>query len=391
MICGLNRSILSVLVAAALAASNSAFVVTGFVPAKSSSPVSKTTPLAPAYRTPRQAAERGRDPRRCGPSTVEAIGAGGAQQRRKPTRHFAWPISRDPTGVTSDYPLTITRIAITVASCYLTWYAQTQYSNVMASAAVTLVCSMVFDKRLGQAAFCGSFAGMCSQAVIPTRNLALALGGITSLLYEIFIHAQNAFLGVGGRLGATAFLATSAVAYKTGVKTGLGRLTLFGGTRALKLSALRWESTIAPFAFWHAVGAVATIVLREVSDDSAAADPVRASAVVGLAGALLLPNDAAAALAVYGGTFVGMSLPSKLMGLSALDLSHRLFTLGNVVSLLLAFALSGALSGIVHGATIDWKLWQGGWGGKAGMCAFVGCMTYRSVTTLLGKLTREKR
>eukprot|EP00537_Pseudo-nitzschia_pungens_P015309 CAMPEP_0172412356 /NCGR_PEP_ID=MMETSP1061-20121228/77861_1 /TAXON_ID=37318 /ORGANISM="Pseudo-nitzschia pungens, Strain cf. pungens" /LENGTH=302 /DNA_ID=CAMNT_0013148585 /DNA_START=121 /DNA_END=1026 /DNA_ORIENTATION=- len=207
---------------------------------------------------------------------VETIPPGGATTTSitTTTRRFAWPVSRDPRGMSPDYPLAATRVAITIACCYLTWFAQAQYSNVMASAALTLVCSMVFDKRLGQAAFCGTFAGMCSTSVIPTKGLALGLGAVTSVLYEILIHSRNAFLGVGGRLGFTAFLATTAVAYKKGVRTGLENLAFFGGSRVLRLSALDWEKTILPFAAWHAAGAVATIVLREVSDDSAAADPV---------------------------------------------------------------------------------------------------------------------
>jgi hypothetical protein len=60
------------------------------------------------------------------------------------------------------------------------------------------------------------------------------------------------------------------------------------------------------------LGAVATILLRESSDDSAAADPVRASSVVSLLGSLFL-RDPTAVLAFYGGSFVGMSLPSRLM------------------------------------------------------------------------------
>lgn len=327
---------------------------------------------------------------------MDMIPAGGAQQQpqvpkgrqttkgRQLLRRFAWPVGKDPRGISPDYPLTVTRIAITVGACYLTWFAQAEYSNVLASSALTLICSMVFDKRLGQAAFCGSFAGMCSTAVIPTKNLAVVLGLVTSLCYEILIHGGNAFLGVGGRLGATAFLATSAVAFRTGIRTGLGKYAIGGGSRALKLSALNWEKTLLPWAIWHAVGSVATIVLREVSDDSAAADPVRASAVVGLAAALLLP-DKTAALAVYGGSFTGMSLPSKLMSLTP---SSRRLSITNVISLLLTFAVAGAFGGIVHGATIDWKLWTGGWGGKAGLCAFVGCMAYRTISGILASTRR---
>mmetsp|Transcript_8073 Transcript_8073/g.17948 ORF Transcript_8073/g.17948 Transcript_8073/m.17948 type:complete len:403 (+) Transcript_8073:270-1478(+) len=383
MIFNFHRSLLlSVSFATLLFASNIAFV-TGFTRQKSLHPEKSTRNVT----------------RRVASFEVIAIPPDGAQQQQQPpqgarqrglaTRRFSSATSRDPRAASLDYQLTVTRIAITVASCFLTWFAQAQYSNVMASAAMTLVCTMIFDKRLGQAAFCGSFAGMCSQAIIPTKNLALVLGATTALLYEILIHAQNAFQGIGGRLGTTAFLATSAVAYKTGVKTGLERLALFGGSRTLELSALQWESTILPFAFLHTVGAVATIVLREISDDRTAADPVRASAVVGLAGALFL-REPSAALALYGGSFVGMSLPSKLMSLTSGDLSSRNPTLGNVLSLLLAFCVSGLFAGILHGASVDWNLWQGGWGGKAGGCAFVGCMTYRTMTGLLGALQTKR-
>jgi len=322
-------------------------------------------------------------------NVVGSIPSGGALRPRaqQPTKtsRFAWPIGKDPKGMSPDYPLTATRIAITVATCYLTWFAQTQYSNVLASSALTLICSTVFDKRLGQAAFCGSFAGMCSTSIIPTKNLALVLGLVTSVCYELLIHVGNAFLGVGGRLGATAFLATSAVAYKTGIKTGLAKYSIAGGARSLKLSALNWETTLMTWAVWHAIGAVATIVLREVSDDSTAADPVRASAVVGLAGALLL-QDKTAALAVYGGSFTGMSLPSKLMAMAP---SSKRFSVTNVLSLLLTFAIAGAFGGLVHGATLDWKLWTGGWGGKAGFCAFVGCMAYRTMSGIYGMFRRS--
>lgn len=377
-------SLLTIFIAVLLVFSESAVHgVEGFRTSESSTVRSS---LVSSFRTTLLAGKRKNDGRIGIGNLVHTIPAGGAQSPapgRQSAPRFAWPIGRDPKGISPDYPLAVTRIAITVATCYLTWFAQAEYSNVMASSALTLICSMVFDKRLGQAAFCGSFAGMCSKAVIPTKNLALILGLITSLCYEVFIHIGNAFLGVGGRLGTTAFVATSAVAYRTGISTGLGKYALAGGSKALKLSALNWQSTLLPWAFWHAVGSVATIILREISDDSAAADPVRASAVVGMAGALLLHDNKVAALAVYGGSFTGMALPSKLMSLEA---SSRRLTISNVLALLLTFAAAGALGGIVHGATIDWKIWTGGWGGKAGFCAFLGCLAYRTVSGVLSRI-----
>lgn len=167
----------------------------------------------------------------------------------------------------------------------------------------------------------------------------------------------------------TAFLATSIVTAVTGVSTGFK-------VSALTIKALK-KKVILPMMLWHAVGSVATIVLREVSDESAAADPVRASAVVGLIGALLL-EEKTAALAVYGGSFVGMSLPSRLIN-GRRGSSQPL----SILSILVAFASAGALGGIVHGATINWKVYANGWGGKAGTCAFLGCLLYRFVSSIL--------
>ena len=168
-----------------------------------------------------------------------------------------------------------------------------------------------------------------------------------------------------------AFIATSIVAAASGVPTGFSCSSI--GIDSLK------KSTILSMALWHAVGSVATIVLREASDDSAAADPVRASAVIGLTGALLL-QDKAAALAVYGGSFVGMSLPSRLVhGVLPGKVKEGGVPTSTVASILAAFAVAGALGGFVHGATIDGGFWPGGWGGKAGTCAFIGCLLYRGV------------
>lgn len=294
-------------------------------------------------------------------------------QRGGTTQIPAWPLNKDPKGMAPDYPLAFARIGITIGCTFLTWYAQSQYSSVMASSALTLICSMIFDKRLGQAAFCGSFAGMCSSAVIPSWSLAVSLGAMTSFLFEALIHYQNAYLGVGGRLGMTAFLATSFIAAVSNVSTGFSMAPI-------SLAALK-SNAVLSMAFWHAVGSVATIALREASDDSAAADPVRASAVVGLAGALLL-KDKTAALALYGGSFVGMSLPSRLM-YGPNPTGDKSNTLASILS---TFAVAGALGGIIHGATNSFGWWLGGWGGKAGTCAFLGCLLYRGIRKSVGSV-----
>ena len=282
----------------------------------------------------------------------------------------SWPLLKDPKGIAEDFPLSSARVAVTVGATYFTWYAQqVGHSNVLASAAVTLCCSMFFDKRLGQAAFCGSFAGMCSNSLVGDTKWALILGVLTSVCFEILIHTKKLFLGVGGRLGATAFIATSIVSAAQQISTGVS-------TDSIRIPTS--FSPILKMMFWHAVGSASTIALREASDESAAADPVRASAVIGLLAALVL-KDKAAALGVYGGSFVGMSLPSRLMyGILPGKLKEgAILPTPSAFKLLSAFAIAGCLGGLFHGYTAEIGWWSGAWGGKAGLFAFAGCLLFR--------------
>lgn len=233
---------------------------------------------------------------------------------------------------------------------------------------------MCFDKRFGQAAFCGTFAGMGSRALVPSWQAALGLGGLTSFLFEWLMHRKSMFLGLGGRLGFAAFIASSSIGVIQSVPTGVTISSLF--------SKNIQATTLLFMAFWHALGSVATIVLREVSDDFAAADPVRASATVGLIGALLLENKTAA-LGLYGGSFVGMSAPSRLLhgvvpGSPAGNFNQK----NTKLSLITSFAVAGAIGGVVHGAAIDLGWWPGGWGGKAGFFALIGVMIYRGLSKM---------
>ncbi|KAL7467183.1 hypothetical protein ACHAXS_007436 [Conticribra weissflogii] len=288
----------------------------------------------------------------------------------------------------SDLSLLATRVGITVLSTLSTWFLHIHngHSPVLASSAATLLISTCLDKRLGQAAFCGSFAGMSGAHLAPSVSSAVLLSALTSLSYEVLIHAKNLSLGIGGRLGATAFVATSALARYRGVAS-VGRkvrraIWKTGGT-GFPLSPI-----VTTMMACHAVGAVATIFLREASDESGAADPVRASAVVGLLGALFV-KDPTSVLALYGGSFVGMSLPSRLMYGSAPGNARS----GSPTPLALtaAFAGAGAIAGLIHGITIHRGYWNGGWGGKAGLCAFAGCWIYRGLASAMDAVKSKAR
>ncbi|EWM23587.1 hypothetical protein Naga_100139g15 [Nannochloropsis gaditana] len=331
-------------------------------------------------------------------------------------RH-AWPQTRDPTPLPPDYPLAAARVGITVLACLLTSYSHTSHqamcaSPVLASAAVTLAASLIAP-GLGQAAMCGSFAGMSSPLLLPSFAVTLATGVCTSILFEAFIHYRNAALGLGGRLGATAFLAVNLIAASQRhfvVPASSSPFSFSSPTRfSLSLPALLHFIKTSPYLpltiIYGALGSVATIALREASDDNAAADPVRAAAVVGLISALTVGvygHTSLGSLAAYGGAFVGMSLPSRLLygaepvlpplspdsssdsalpaaGVPTPSLPSHSLTSGK---LLASFSLAGALGGAVHGLTLHlgwWTLPVAGWGGKAGMCSFVGVLIFRGL------------
>ena len=232
-------------------------------------------------------------------------------------RNIRWPLIRDPPGSSPDYPLPYARIMVTILSTVSTWHlhAQVGHSPALASSAVALLVSTCLDRRLGSAAMCGSFAGMSGGHLVPNVAIAASLGALTSLSYEVLVvRAKNLCRGIGGRLGAAAFLAASVAAGYRNVgivsrraRRGLRRGVVGGaGAAGGPWYGILGDPVLASMILHHVLGAVATILLREYSDDSAAADPVRASSVVDLLGSLFL-RDPTAVLALYGGSFVGMS------------------------------------------------------------------------------------
>ena len=296
-----------------------------------------------------------------------------ASSKRTLIHNVQWPRMGDPPGVSSEYPILATRAIVTVLATLSTRYLHliNGVSPVLASSAVALLVSTCVDRRLGQAALCGSFAGMSGGHLMPTVPMAMMLGGLTSICYELLIHINNLCWGIGGRLGATAFLATSMMAKYSGIRY-VGRSM----RRSLWSTKGGPSNILTSMVLFHMVGSVATIFLREYSDDSAAADPVRASSVVGLVGSLVLTNNPLSLMALYGGSFVGMSLPSRLMYGNAPDNARR-GQARSPLSSLMAFAASGAIAGLIHAITVHKGYWNGGWGGKAGLCAFAACLISR--------------
>ncbi len=300
-------------------------------------------------------------------------------------RNIKWPLVRDPPGASPDHPLLAARVLVTMFATLSAryWHLYSGYSPVLAASAMTLLVSICLDRRLGQSAFCGSIAGMCGGHITPNLPMALALGGMTSICYELLIHVNNICQGIGGRLGSTSFLATSIIAKYQGVGI-VGRKL----RRGLWKSGTGPSSILVTMIFYHMIGSLATIYLRESSDDSAAADPLRASSVVGLLGSLFL-KDPTAVLALYGGTMVGMSLPSRLMYGNAPG-QAKTNQPQTALYFLASFAGAGAIAGLIHTITIHSGYWNGGWGGKAGLCAFAGCWAYRGLGNIYQFIQQRK-
>jgi curved DNA-binding protein CbpA len=308
-------------------------------------------------------------------------------------RVVGWPLRRDPPDDDGpEFPILAVRVGTTALAALSTRHLTLLCGNspVLAASAITLLVSTCLDRRLGRIAMCGSLVGMSGGHLTPDLSSAVALAGLTSLCYEVVIKSCNAFRGVGGRLGATAFLATSALAYHQGVNF-VGR----------KLRRGLWKSGSGPstilvsMVLYHVLGAVATILLRESSDDdSIAADPVRACSVVGLLGSLFL-KDPTAILALYGGSFVGMSLPSRLMHGNVMSsgggAGSAVIRPQTPLTLFGSFAGAGALAGLFHALTIRYGYWNGGWGGKAGLCAFAGCWAYRGFGNAIDFLRKKRK
>ncbi|KAL3789692.1 hypothetical protein ACHAWO_001040 [Cyclotella atomus] len=292
-------------------------------------------------------------------------------------RSIQW---NDPSNDTAQYPQLLTRVCLAILATASTRYLHlvNGFSPVLAASSISFLISTCYDKRLGQVVLCGALAGMSGGHLMPDNSMALLLGLITSVCYEVLIGMSNLFAGIGGRIGGVAFLATSIMAKYRRVG-GVGR----------KLRRGLWKSGVGPSSIavsmiaFHVIGALATILLRQASEEDGAADPVRASSVVGILGSLFIA-DPTALMALYGGSFVGMSLPSRLsqgyIGGSRIRQS--------ATSILGSFAGSAAIAGLIHAITIHFGYWNGGWGGKAGLCAFAGCWVYRGLDNLI-RLSRK--
>ncbi|KAL3930436.1 MAG: hypothetical protein SGBAC_011767 [Bacillariaceae sp.] len=294
-----------------------------------------------------------------------------------------------------DFPQTKTRFAATILATLFTWHGIVahQMNPVLSSAASTLVITM-WSPGLGQAAWCGSFAGMTSTGTYLSTGL---IGLLNAVLFEIVIHRENKWLGLGGRLGMVAFIASNIIADAFRSPHAMLLVPMSVGQWYKVFLQSPWQLCMA----CAAIGSVATILLREFAEnapnvDNDLRDPIRAAAVIGLIASLLqgmgfggYKLDNFGSLLMYGGAFAGTSLPSRLLtgvipGEKYNDPAKQKRKDSGAFGIIVGYAVAGALGGLIHALTIPLNWWTGGiWGGKAGACAFGGVCLFRGLEKVL--------
>ncbi|MBM7561982.1 hypothetical protein [Fusibacter tunisiensis] len=224
------------------------------------------------------------------------------------------------------------------------------FSPLMASA-ITGLLGAKFLKKDAVAVFTGTFVGMSSIHVFGFSDLLMA-AIISGLLY---VYGKEAFQGIGGKLGTTAFLGVTFTALVSNLES-----FHFIGAGIDITHMVYTPFMLIPTVLSGAFGALATDYLsRRLHHNT-----VIASSLIALLSEwiliLILPNYAALlSLSIYCGTFVGMGSKTHL------PTWHY-------------YAFAGGLSGFLFFQSLPIFI---GFGGKLGISAFVATLTVKFLLT----------
>lgn len=209
-----------------------------------------------------------------------------------------------------------------------------QLGAVVASSLVGLIGGLLIPK-LAVPIYCGSFAGMVS-SLLASNPLSVVLIGIFAGIF--YVLGSETFKGFGGKLGATAYFATLFVSI---LFNRVGKTMTGNGI------SVHYDVFIV-----FIIGSLGTYFINERYDIGV----VVASSLLGISFGLIFPNVFAngnsLAVALFCGTFIGMSTASKLT--SRVSVIHASL-IGTIIYLYTApyFAgLGGKLGLIAFGSTI---------------------------------------
>lgn len=205
---------------------------------------------------------------------------------------------------------------------------------VVASSLVGLIGSLLFP-ALAVPIYCGSFAGMVSNSLASGMISVVTIGFFSGLLY---VSGTETFKGFGGKLGATAYFATllSSLFFDT------FRDTMTGGTIVLQYDVF----------VVFVIGSLGTYLINAKYQMGV----VTASSLLGITFGLLLPNTFSngysLSVALFCGTFIGMSTTSKLSTRVSVLIASVIGTIIYLYTSPYFAGLGGKLGLIAFGSTI---------------------------------------
>ena len=130
---------------------------------------------------------------------------------------------------------------------------------IMASSIVGMIATLVLPEKLAIAAFCGCFAGMAREAVIPGISASAVLGLVSAVMLTVF-DRKKILVGVGGRLGFIAQLACTSQVFISSLafvpQAGAKIIGAYPSPRILL-------AQILPTCLFTAVGALMMSVWKE--------------------------------------------------------------------------------------------------------------------------------
>jgi hypothetical protein len=238
----------------------------------------------------------------------------------------------------NEYPKSILMIVI---GAFVTFYlAKFQMSTVLASSLVGIFGSLLL-KRYEIEIFTGSFVGMSS--VVLFSDIGILIASVIAAV--IYLSGKNVFVGIGGKLGSSAFFATALVALAVGKDVW-----------NLDISVI---NTTLPFWFYvvsAVLSAFASVMTHQIAQRYLKGSVVLGSSIVGALGYAL-----SFAFGSLGGLFAGTIFAASFAGMSQ----------KKILKSPLYFAIAGMFTAIIFLASSTYFL---GLGGKMGTSAFIAVL-----------------
>ncbi|CAK0788144.1 unnamed protein product [Prorocentrum cordatum] len=264
------------------------------------------------------------------------------------------------------------------ASAFLTHsyaYQGPKVGGNLAQATVVCLCGLAMPEYAAPCAV-GAYTGIVSELLAPEMSWFAFLCLVTCIVWRLVSHFKI-FVGLGGRLGFTAFCSCHfvqiAVLMPLGVVENsdhnmLVKIIFFGRQETWSYEYCRWDVHLISLGFC-VLGAVNSRFLRQLGN--ALENPV----VGATSGSLLC--------------FVIFSVSSW----SSADVAMNGYAVGSFVGMasfeMFPSSLSFALGGLLAGGFIPLlEPLYTGWSGKQGFCALMGCSTFLVMRRLLSKCTK---